>query len=154
MLKPNLNNKNLTDKEKYEGYCIDLLEKISSICNFTYRIKLVDDGFHGSLVNGKWNGIVGELIDKKADLAAAALTITSLREQYIDFTEPFLNLGISILYKVSFCLLFFLHSFRFLLLFKKIKKRPPKKQNQLFSILSPLEITVWLSVLLAYLGYF
>ena len=102
MLKKNVNIKqNLTDKEKYEGYCIDLLEKIASICNFTYKIKLVDDGFHGSIINGKWNGIIGELIDKKADLAAAALTITSLREQFIDFTEPFLNLGISILYKVS-----------------------------------------------------
>ena len=33
-------------------------------------------------------------------LALAALTITSLRESFVDFTEPYLNLGISILYKV------------------------------------------------------
>ena len=92
---------NFTGNDRFEGYCIDLLEKIASICNFTYTIKLVDDGYHGTLVNGKWNGIIGELVDKKADLAVAALTITSLREQFIDFSEPFLNLGISILYKVS-----------------------------------------------------
>jgi hypothetical protein len=36
----------------------------------------------------------------QADLAVAALTITYLREQYVDFSEPFINLGISILYKV------------------------------------------------------
>ena len=50
---------------QFEGFCIDLLERIAAICNFTYRIKLVDDGYHGSLMeNGKWSGIVGELIDK------------------------------------------------------------------------------------------
>lgn len=94
-------SENLTGNNRFEGYCIDLLEKIANICNFTYTIKLVDDGYHGTLINGKWNGIIGELVDKKADLAVAALTITSLREQFIDFSEPFLNLGISILYKVS-----------------------------------------------------
>ena len=52
------------DDYAYEGYCIDLLEKIASICNFTYKIKLVDDGFHGSFINGKWNGMIGELIDQ------------------------------------------------------------------------------------------
>ena len=50
--------------QKYKGFCIDLLDKIAKICNFTYKIKLVDDGFHGSFVNGKWNGLIGELIDK------------------------------------------------------------------------------------------
>ena len=34
------------------------------MCEFNYTIKLVDDGFHGSLVDGKWNGLVSELIDK------------------------------------------------------------------------------------------
>jgi hypothetical protein len=49
---------------KYQGFCIDLLEKISKMCGFNYTIKLVDDGFHGSYVDGKWNGLVSELIDK------------------------------------------------------------------------------------------
>ena len=56
---------------KYKGFCIDLLEKISKICEFNYTIKLVDDGLHGSFVDGKWNGLVSELIDKKADLVVA-----------------------------------------------------------------------------------
>ena len=41
-----------------------MLDKIAALCNFNYTIKLVDDGFHGAYVNGKWNGIVSELIDK------------------------------------------------------------------------------------------
>jgi hypothetical protein len=62
----------------YKGFCIDLLEKISKICQFNYTIKLVDDGFHGSLVNGKWNGLVSELIDKKADLVVAGNIVSVL----------------------------------------------------------------------------
>jgi hypothetical protein len=38
----------LNKEGEYEGFCIDLLEVIASICNFTYQIKLVSDGFHGS----------------------------------------------------------------------------------------------------------
>ena len=37
------------DQDEYEGFCIDLLQRIASISNFTYKIKLVDDGNHGSL---------------------------------------------------------------------------------------------------------
>ena len=55
---------NVNENELYYGYCIDLLNRIAKECNFTYDIKTVDDGYHGSLqMDGKWNGIVGELID-------------------------------------------------------------------------------------------
>lgn len=37
---------------------------------------------------------------QKADLAAAGFTITSEREKVIDFSKPFMTLGISILYRV------------------------------------------------------
>ena len=48
MLKKRTTNENLTGNDLYEGFCVDLLERISVLCNFTYEIKLVDDGFHGS----------------------------------------------------------------------------------------------------------
>lgn len=57
-------NTTLYGNIKYKGYCVELLERIANICNFTYNIKLVDDGLHGNIINGKWNGIVSELIDK------------------------------------------------------------------------------------------
>ena len=48
---------------------------------------------------GQWNGIVRQLTDKRADLAVASMTINYARETVIDFTKPFMNLGISILFK-------------------------------------------------------
>lgn len=48
-----------------------------------------------------WNGIVRELIERRADLAVASMTINYARENVIDFTKPFMNLGIGILFKVS-----------------------------------------------------
>ncbi|CAF0769478.1 unnamed protein product [Brachionus calyciflorus] len=128
MRKETPNNETFIGNDQYKGYCVDLLVKISTICGFNYTIKLVEDGVHGALVDGKWNGIVNELIEKKADLAVAGLTITYQREQVIDFTKPFLNLGISILYK-----------------------RPQKGTPNLFSFLSPLSIEIWLYMLAAYL---
>ena len=54
-------------------------------------------------------------------MSVAALSISFQREQVVDFTDPFLNLGISILYK-----------------------RPQKKTPELFSFLSPLSIELWI----------
>lgn len=64
MIKSSKKNKTLSGNDKYKGYCVDLLEKISKICGFNYTIKPVADGVHGNLVNGKWNGIIKEIIDK------------------------------------------------------------------------------------------
>ncbi len=54
----------LIGNDRYEGYCIDLLDKIAKLCGFNYTIKLVEDGLYGAYVDGKWNGLVKELIDK------------------------------------------------------------------------------------------
>ena len=64
MRKDTSNNKTYYGNDQYKGFCVDLLDRISKQCNFNYTIKLVDDGLHGALVNGKWNGIVSELIEK------------------------------------------------------------------------------------------
>ena len=85
---------------KYEGFCVDLLERIASIVGFRYRWKLSDDGRYGTYQsNGSYNGMIQEVVDGRADLAVADLTITSGREAVVDFSAPFMNLGISVLYK-------------------------------------------------------
>ena len=38
-------------------------------------------------------------MDHKADIAVGAMTINFARESVIDFTKPFMNLGITIMYK-------------------------------------------------------
>ncbi|XP_076271918.1 glutamate receptor ionotropic, kainate 2-like isoform X2 [Rhynchophorus ferrugineus] len=94
---------NLEGNNRYEGFCIDLLKELASMIGFEYRIELVPDGKYGAidLDTGEWNGIVRQLMDKKADLAVGSMTINYARESVIDFTKPFMNLGISILFKAT-----------------------------------------------------
>ncbi|KAM5222984.1 glutamate receptor ionotropic, kainate 4 isoform 13-T15 [Hipposideros larvatus] len=66
---------------------------------------------------------------QKADLAVAGLTITAEREKVIDFSKPFMTLGISILYRVH------------------MGRKPGY-----FSFLDPFSPGVWLFMLLAYLA--
>ncbi|XP_013416771.1 glutamate receptor ionotropic, kainate 2 isoform X2 [Lingula anatina] len=121
----------LKGNARFYGYCVDLLAEISKLLNFNFTIKLVDDGNYGAPVgpNGEWNGMVRELIDMKADLTVAPMTITYVREQVIDFTKPFMNLGISILFK-----------------------KPEASTPDLFAFMSPLSFEVWLYMLAAYVG--
>uniref|UniRef100_A0A8C0I921 Glutamate receptor n=1 Tax=Bubo bubo TaxID=30461 RepID=A0A8C0I921_BUBBB len=65
----------------------------------------------------------------KADLAVAPLTITYVREKVIDFSKPFMTLGISILYR-----------------------KPNGTNPGVFSFLNPLSPDIWMYVLLACLG--
>ena len=91
----------LVGNDRYEGFNVDLIEEISQILGFNYTIKLVADWNYGSYdkVKGEWSGMIGELQSQKADLVVADITITYEREQGVDFTMPFMNLGVTILYK-------------------------------------------------------
>ncbi|XP_039304951.1 glutamate receptor ionotropic, kainate 2 isoform X4 [Solenopsis invicta] len=122
-------DKNLTGNARFEGFCIDLLKCIAGQVGFQYAIKLVPDHLYGVYdpETKEWNGIVRELMDKRADLAVASMTINYARESVIDFTKPFMNLGIGILFKVT-------------------KRTPPR----LFSFMNPLAVEIWLSLLGAY----
>ena len=121
----------LVGNDRYEGFNVDLIEEISQILGFNYTIKLVADGNYGSFdkVKGEWSGMIGELQSQKADLVVADITITYEWEQGVDFTMPFMNLGVTILYK-----------------------KPTKKDPNLFSFLSPLSFDVWIYIITAYLA--
>ena len=41
------------------------------------------------------------IVLQRSDLAVASMTINYARESVIDFTKPFMNLGIGILFKVN-----------------------------------------------------
>lgn len=43
--------------------------------------------------------MIGELVRNEADLAIAPLTISTKRETDIDFSTPFMSIGISIMMK-------------------------------------------------------
>ncbi|XP_032308070.1 glutamate receptor ionotropic, kainate 2 isoform X3 [Drosophila ananassae] len=121
--------KNFTGNERFYGFCVDILETISHEVGFDYILDLVPDRKYGAkdANTGEWNGMVSQLMKNKADLAVGSMTITYARESVIDFTKPFMNLGISILFKV-----------------------PATEPTRLFSFMNPLAIEIWLYVIIAY----
>ena len=53
----------LTGNDRYQGYCADLTRLVAEKLNFSYTIKPVVDKRYGEASkDGKWNGMVGELI--------------------------------------------------------------------------------------------
>nr|CDS23919.1 glutamate receptor 2 [Echinococcus granulosus] len=60
MEKKDVNGKPI--KGEYEGFCVDLVQKLAEMINFKYKMKAVSDGQFGSLTNGSWDGMVGELL--------------------------------------------------------------------------------------------
>ncbi|XP_030836055.1 glutamate receptor 2 [Strongylocentrotus purpuratus] len=87
---------------RFEGFCVDLLKKIVEIYPFKYRIQLVKDGNYGTLQrNGKWDGMIGEVMYGTADISVAPLTINTDRERVVAFTKPYMSFGISIMVKKS-----------------------------------------------------
>lgn len=48
--------------DRYEGFCKDVLEKLSERFGFKFIIAPVKDGRYGDDKTGDWNGMVGELL--------------------------------------------------------------------------------------------
>ncbi|KAF0287222.1 Glutamate receptor ionotropic, kainate 2 [Amphibalanus amphitrite] len=121
----------LEGNDRYEGICVDLIEELAQALHFNYTIKPVPDNAPGKYdpETGRWNGMIGELLEGRADLAISDLTITFEREAVVDFTMQFMNLGISILYR-----------------------KPTREPPSLFSFLSPLSLRVWLYMAGATMG--
>ena len=85
ILCPHFNSTDYQSTKIYccKGYCMDLLKQLSKTINFTYSLALSPDGQFGSYViknssvGGKkeWTGLIGELVNERADMIVAPLTI-------------------------------------------------------------------------------
>uniref|UniRef100_A0A663DUE4 Glutamate receptor n=1 Tax=Aquila chrysaetos chrysaetos TaxID=223781 RepID=A0A663DUE4_AQUCH len=80
-----------------KGFCIDILKKLAKAVKFSYDLYLVTNGKHGKIVRGVWNGMIGEVYYKRADMAIGSLTINEERSEIIDFSVPFVETGISVM---------------------------------------------------------
>jgi ionotropic glutamate receptor len=124
----------LVDKngnQLYEGYCMDLLDKISKKLNFEYEVVVRKNNItmmsnsYGKKdeTTGEWDGLIGDLARGETDLVVADLTMTSEREEIIDFVSPYFDqAGISIVLR------------------KKVR------EQSLFKFLSVLKTEVWLGI--------
>ncbi|KAG5896546.1 hypothetical protein JTB14_030749 [Gonioctena quinquepunctata] len=101
LAKPYLVMKGYTDEgnARYEGYSMDLIASIAKIIGFQYEIVLTDKHGNWDEVNERWTGMIGAILEKRAHLGVGDLTITPERQEVIDFSLPFMSLGISILHK-------------------------------------------------------
>ncbi|KAI1284272.1 Glutamate [NMDA] receptor subunit 1 [Halotydeus destructor] len=113
-----------------QGYCVDLLRELAKKLNFTYELYQVADGLYGSYDYSQdcrraFNGLIVDLVARRADMVVAPLSINPERARVIDFSKPFKFQGIAM-----------------------IQKRKPRAKK-MESFLQPFKIELWLLVLFA-----
>ncbi|XP_074643234.1 glutamate receptor 2-like [Tubulanus polymorphus] len=119
---------------RFRGMIKDMLDRISEFTGYDFSISLVKDDKYGTMDNktgpGDWNGMVGELQRKEVDLAAAPLTITSLRETVVSFTKAFETSGPIVLIK---------------------KPQMGTQGTTVFLLLQPFTAGVWILIIIAFI---
>jgi ABC-type amino acid transport substrate-binding protein len=115
-------NQSGVGNSRFSGLSVDIMNLLSKRTNLTFDVYLVADKQYGAFKNGQWNGIVGDLVDKKAEISFAPLTITASRKEAIDFI-PFSNIGLQLMIN------------------------RPIATIQLDSFLKPFQPVVWFSVI-------
>ncbi len=77
--------------EAYWGLIPDILQYIQTACNFTtVWFEETSRGFGSPMGNGTWNGLVGKVHRREADLAATMLSVTLERSTVISYSHVFL----------------------------------------------------------------
>ena len=72
-----------------KGISLDILKRLSEDLSFQYVIYLLNDTDYGEVRDGRWTGMVGDVISGSADLIVGAFSMTSSRMAAISYTEPF-----------------------------------------------------------------
>ena len=101
------------------GYLVDLMAELASITHLNYSLEPVDNKSYGQMV---------EMLEAdQADIVLADLSVNSIREQKIDFSIPFMNLGVGMLYK-----------------------KEDQRQLNMFSFLEPFTLDIWIMIAVFY----
>ncbi|XP_018495117.2 glutamate receptor 3 [Galendromus occidentalis] len=122
--------------DNVDGYIKDLIERVMRDIpgRPQFDIHFVKDGKFGykdpKQASG-WNGLIGEVLRKDADIAIAPLTVTTERAKVVHFSQPFMSSGIAAIAHNGADDLFNI--------------RTP------FAFLRPLDYKIWLCFLGAYL---
>jgi hypothetical protein len=118
----------ILDPSRVEGFCVDLAH---AICHDKLKLPykfLIETKYGNEDDEGLWDGMIGALVHRDADLSIATLTINGAREKAVDFSKPFIDLGISIMIR-----------------------KPEKQKPGVFSFMDPLSKEIWICVIISYL---
>ncbi len=63
------------------GLIFAMLDELAGKLNFSYVVVPPEDGAFGIKVDGKWNGMIGQMVRKEVFMGAAAFTISADRNQ-------------------------------------------------------------------------
>ena len=115
----------VNNKPIYEGFCIDFINEIARVMDFSFELVEPSSGKFGEKsVNGTFDGLIGDLVKGETDLIVAALKMTSDREEQIDFIAPYFE-------QTGF----------------HIVMKKPVPDTSLFKFMTVLRLEVWLSIL-------
>jgi glutamate receptor, ionotropic, invertebrate len=118
----------IVDPSMVEGFCVDLAYEVChKKLKMPYKF-LIENKYGKEVSKGVWDGMVGALLNREADLSIASLTISGDREKVVDFSKPFIDLGISIMIR-----------------------KPEKQKPGVFSFMAPLSKEIWICVIISYL---
>ncbi|XP_075215222.1 glutamate receptor 2-like [Lycorma delicatula] len=109
--------------EIWEGYCIDFTKRLAKDMNFEYEL-VINNKFGARAADGSWDGLIGDLSAGKTDIVTAPLTMTSDREEVVDFVAPYFQ-------QSGFTIVI----------------RKPVHKTSLFKFMTVLRLEVWLSIL-------
>lgn len=117
-----------TAPKGYSGYCIDLIDEISNILKFDYVIYTIPDRELTDIdKRGDSDGLIKELVNKRADVALGSIYVTAERETVVDYTIEFYDpVGLSILMKLT-------------------------RSSSLFKFLTVFSTGVWLTLFVLYI---
>ena len=101
------------------GYLVDLMSELASVTSLDYSLEPVGNMSYGHMV--------AMLEQGQADIVLADLSVNSIREQTIDFSVPFMNLGVGMLYR-----------------------REDQRQLNMFSFLEPFTLDIWIMIAVFY----
>ncbi|XP_023331265.1 probable glutamate receptor isoform X1 [Eurytemora carolleeae] len=87
----------MSGNDKFEGFIPDMMKEMTKILGIEFSINVVKDARYGLCNNGNCTGMIGEILRGEAELAIADLTVAPKRVLTVDFTQPFMTGGVTVL---------------------------------------------------------
>ncbi|CAF1176648.1 unnamed protein product [Adineta ricciae] len=99
---PENSGANHSDPHHYQccsGFYIDIFNVLKERLKFEFELYQVLDRTWGARnpITNKWNGLVAEILENRADLTLTSLKVTTERNAAVDFSIPLMETGIALI---------------------------------------------------------